>query len=223
VSTASADARDAATGIIAAGRRLGARGLISASEGNLSIRLDADTIAITPSGRRKDELTEDDIVIAGLDGREREARSASGLEPSSDLTIHLALYAAREDIRAVAHAHMPAALALTLGGEVPDPVALPETAHFIPRLPFVPFAEMGSVALATRIVDALTGQAPPPDVALLERHGAVSVGTDLTAAIDRLELVEVLCRTWRDSLLVRAARITLDRSRGRSSGTGPTG
>lgn len=223
MSPARAAARDAADRIVLAGRRLGSRGLISAGEGNLSIRLDADTIAITPSGRRKDELTEDDVVVARLDGREREARSASGLGPSSDLAIHLALYSARGDIGAVAHAHMPAALALTLGGEVPDPLALPETAHFIPRLPFVPFAEMGSVALATRIVDALTGQAPLPDVALLERHGAVAVGADLTAAVDRLELVEVLCRTWRDSLLVRAARITLDRSRGRSPGTGPTG
>jgi L-fuculose-phosphate aldolase len=223
VSPAHAAAREAASRIVVAGRRLGTRGLISAGEGNLSIRLDDDTIAITPSGRRKDELIEDDVVIARLDGRERDARSASGLGPSSDLTIHLALYAARDDIGAVAHAHMPAALALTLGGEVPDPVALPETAYFIPRLPFVPFAEMGSLALATRIVDALTGPAPPADVALLERHGAVAVAADVATAVDRLELVEVLCRTWRDSLLVRAARIALDRSRGRSSGTGPTG
>jgi L-fuculose-phosphate aldolase len=218
------DARGAAARIVVAGRRLGARGLISAGEGNLSIRLDERTIAITPSGRRKDELTEDDVVIARLDGNERDARSASGLGPSSDLTIHLALYAARDDLDAVAHAHMPAALALTLGGELPDPVALPETAYFIPRLPFVPFAEMGSLALASRIVDALTGDATPvPDVALLERHGAVAVAADLDVAVDRLELVEVLCRTWRDSLLVRAARITLDRERGRPSGTGPTG
>jgi hypothetical protein len=28
--------------------------------------------------------------------------------------------------------------------------------------------------------------------------------------VDRLELVEVLCRTWRDALVVRAARAALD-------------
>jgi ribulose-5-phosphate 4-epimerase/fuculose-1-phosphate aldolase len=44
---------------------------------------------------------------------------------------------------------------------------------------------------------------------LLERHGAVAVGRDPVQAVDRLELVEVLCRTWRDALLVRAARATL--------------
>ena len=36
------DERTAAAQIVAAGRRLGARGLISAGEGNLSIRLDGD-------------------------------------------------------------------------------------------------------------------------------------------------------------------------------------
>ena len=41
---------------------------------------------------------------------------------------------------------------------------------------------------------------------LLERHGAVAVGTNPAQAVDRLELVEVLCRTWRDALLIRAAR-----------------
>ena len=51
--------------------------------------------------------------------------------------------------------------------------------------------------------------APYADVVLLERHGAVAVGPDLATAIDRLELVEVLCRTWRDSLLIRAARATV--------------
>jgi hypothetical protein len=35
------------------------------------------------------------------------------------------------------------------------------------------------------------------------------VGTDPAHAVDRLELVEVLCRTWRDALLIRAARAGL--------------
>jgi L-fuculose-phosphate aldolase len=205
------DASTAAGRIVAAGRRLGARGLISAGEGNLSVRLDAGRVAMSPSGRRKDELTDDDIVIVPIGAGARDARSASGRGPSSDIAIHLALYAARPDIGAVVHAHLPASMALTLGGEVPDPDALPETAVHIPRLPFVPFGEMGSDELAARVAAALAeGPEPFPGAVLLERHGAVAVGADVTAAVDRLELVEVLCRTWRDALLVRAARATLD-------------
>ncbi len=200
----------AALAIIAGGRRLGSRGLISAGEGNLSIRLDGERLAFTPTGRRKDELEPDDIILVRRGHDERAARSPSGRAPSSDLAIHLAVHAARLDIGAVAHAHLPASMALTLAGEVPDPTALPETALLLPRLPVIPFAPMGSDELAGRIATALTdGPEPFATAVLLERHGAVAVGPDLETAIDRLELIEVLCRTWRDSLLVRAARRAL--------------
>ncbi len=66
---------------------------------------------------------------------------------------------------------------------------------------------MGSQELAERVAAALTAPPEPlADVVLLERHGAVAVGHDPETAVNRLELVEVLCRTWRDALLIRAAR-----------------
>ncbi|HKQ17106.1 MAG TPA: class II aldolase/adducin family protein [Solirubrobacterales bacterium] len=200
--------------IVAAGRRLGARGLIFAGEGNLSLRL-GDALLITPTGLRKDELEPDDLIVVPLAAED--AAGASSRRASSDLAIHRAVYAARTDVVAVVHAHLPAAMALTLAGEVPDPAVLPETALLLPRVPFVPFADAGSDELAAAIALALT-QPPVPlaDVALLERHGAVAVGSReqasaesegaaLDQAVNRLELLEVLCRTWRDALLIRAA------------------
>lgn len=196
--------------LIRSGRRLGGRGLISAGEGNLSIRLDESRILVTPTGRRKDELEADDLVIVRMDHPEALPRSRSGFAPTSDLAIHLAVHAARPDICAVVHAHLPAAMALTVAGEIPDPATLPETALFLPRLPYLSLGTPGSVELANRIATALTE--PPMPLAgavLLERHGAVAVGDDIDQAVDRLELVEVLCRTWRDALAIRAARVTL--------------
>jgi Ribulose-5-phosphate 4-epimerase and related epimerases and aldolases len=194
--------------LVAAGRRLGTRGLISAGEGNISVRLGADTLLITPTGLRKDELAPADTLIAPLQasGDAGPAASASGLRPSSDIAIHRAVYAARSDVHAVVHAHLPAAMALTLAGEVPDPAVLPETALLLPRLPYVPFGAPGSAELAARVAAAFAeGPEPLPGAVLLERHGAVAVGATVEQAVDRLELVEVLCRTWRDALLIRAA------------------
>ena len=212
------DLHAAADALIEAGRRLGARGLISASEGNLSLRLDADRLLITPSGRRKDELVRDDLVVIWLGHATADAMSRSGLRPSSDLAIHLAVHAARPELGAVAHAHLPASMALTLAGEIPDPGALPETAHFIPRLPYLAYGVMGSDELAGRIAVALS--APPEPLAnavLLERHGAIALGPEPAAAVNHLELVEVLCRTWRDALLnSRSARSRRYRDRTRS-------
>jgi len=209
--------------ICAAGRRLGSRGLISAGEGNLSLRLADGSLLTTPTGRRKDELAPEDLAVVPLDpGVGLKPR---GPHPSSDIAIHRAIYRARPDVVAVAHAHLPASMALTLAGEVPDPAVLPETAYHLPRLPLVPYGAMGSEELAARIAAALAPADPPLPVAvLLERHGAIAIGamgpavaeagtggiTDtlagaLVAAVDRLELVEVLCRTWLDAVLLRGA------------------
>lgn len=191
--------------VVAAGRRLGARGLISAGEGNISVLLADGTLLVTPSGRRKDELSPSDLLIVPRIAPEG-APNADGPRPSSDIAIHRAIYAARPDVLAVVHAHLPAAMALTLAGEVPDPAALPETALVFPSLPYIPFEAPGSAELAARIAEALgDGPEPLPGAVLLERHGAVAVGRSVEQAIDRLELVEVLCRTWRDALLIRGA------------------
>ena len=206
--------------ICAAGRRLGARGLIAAAEGNLSIRLGGagDMLLTTPAGRRKDELHPDDLAVVPLEPTS--SATPTGPRPSSDIAIHRAIYRARPDVVAVAHAHLPVSMALTLVGEVPDPAVLPETAHFLPVLPLVAFGAIDSDELAGRIATALAPTTPPlPGAVLLERHGALAVGsaTDddrsatsrdaaLTQAVDRLELIDVLCRVWRDTILLRVAR-----------------
>ena len=203
------DRPTAEAALLAAGRRLGARGLIRAGEGNLSVRLDAERWLVSPTGRRKDELGVDDLVVIRGDHEPRGARSASGLAPTSDLAIHLAVHAARPDIEAVVHAHLPASMALTAAGEIPDPALLPETALLLPTLPYLPFGEMGSQELADRVAAALSAGDPPANAVVLERHGAVAVGPSVEVAVDRLELIEVLCRATRDIMLIRAARMTL--------------
>jgi L-fuculose-phosphate aldolase len=199
--------------LAAAGARLAQHGLIVGAEGNLSVRLPGDRLLVTPTGRRKDELRPSDLVVVALapvDAATPNDRDAP--RPTSDIAIHRAIYAARPDVAAIVHAHVPAAMALTVAGEVPDPTALPETAFLLPRLPFVPFGAMGSQELADRIAAALAeGPEPLPRAALLERHGAVAVGSGppadaLVQAVDRMDLVDVLCRVWRDAKLLELAR-----------------
>ena len=208
--------------ICSAGRRLGAHGLIVAAEGNLSVRLAGGILLTSPTGRRKDELSPDDLSVVPLDPAV--GPPPSGPRPSSDIAMHRAVYRARPDVVAIAHAHMPVAMALSLAGEVPNPAVLPETALHFPVFPFVPYGAMGSEELAARIASALaSGEPPRPGAVLLERHGAVAVGTADTAgddasapgsaaieaaliqAVDRLEIVDVLCRVWRDAVLLRSA------------------
>lgn len=213
--TAESDLRAA---LVAAGRRLRAAGLVAATEGNLSVRLDAERLLITPSGRRKDELAEPDLLVVPVAADAAGATTAApGGTPSSDVAIHRAVYAARPDVGAVVHAHLPASMGLTLAREIPDTAALPETKLFLGSLPFLPFEQPGSAELAARVATAFESAGEDgrlPVAVLLERHGAVAAGLGggpaaVSEAVDRLELVEVLCRTWRDALLTRAARATV--------------
>lgn len=199
--------------MVAAGARLGASGLIVAAEGNLSIRV-GSTILVTPSGRRKDELRPDDMVEVELDPDPAAAgppdADPTSTRPSSDVAIHRAIYRARPDVTAIAHAHIAASLALTSVGLAPDPSDLPETHLFLPRLPVLPFMPMGSAPLAAAVVAAFTdpgtsGEEPLPGAVLLERHGAIAVGPDMETAGNRLELVDLLCRVHRDVILLRSA------------------
>ncbi|GIW20012.1 MAG: aldolase [Chloroflexota bacterium] len=193
----------ARTALVAACARLAARGLIVATEGNASVRLAGTDILVTPAGRRKDTLGPADLVVVGLvpdPARDAAVRP----RPTSDLAVHRAIYRACPDVRAVVHAHPPAALALTLAGEAPDPSLLPETAALLGALPVVPFAPPGSDELAERIATTLAGASSeqPARAVLLERHGVVALGASVEDALDRLELADLLCRVWRDARLL---------------------
>lgn len=198
---------DARAWIVGLGARLGAKGFVVAAEGNLSIRLD-DQVLITPTGRHKDMLRPEDLVLVPISVEGD--HGSGGLAPSSDLAIHRFIYAARSDVGAIIHAHLPVAMALTVAGVAPDPSSLPETALLLPRLPVVPYATAGSMGLAMSVAAALSDLGPGgdealPNACLLERHGAIAVGDDLDIAFDRLELAELLCRVHRDAVLLAAA------------------
>ncbi len=71
---------------------------------------------------------------------------------------------------------------------------------------------MGSQDLADRVAATHRRRREPGAVeaVILERHGAVAVGPDPGVAVDRLELIEVLCRTWLDALLRPGGARALD-------------
>ena len=86
--------------MIAAGEDFFRFGWASATSGNLSARLDDDTLVITATGQRLGELSSDDFVDVDLDA----APTDSGT-PSGDAPLHAALYRQFDDIGAVFHIH----------------------------------------------------------------------------------------------------------------------
>lgn len=176
-------ALDPREAVCAACRRLHARNLLAAGDGNLSVRLEDGRMLTTPSGINKDRLRPEDLALLGPDGA---AQSGS---PSSEVLLHLAIYRACPEARAVAHAHPPTAIAWTLARPELEALpcdALPEVILATGGIPVVPYARPGTRELAEGVVPFLAQHR----LMLLARHGAVAWGESLDEACDGLERVE---------------------------------
>ena len=98
--------------LVSSGRTLLARGLLSQTSGNLSIRVSPDEVCITPSGMEYDRLEPADMALTGTDGTLREGRYA----PSSETPLHCLVYDSRPDVSAIVHTHSPYATTLAILG-----------------------------------------------------------------------------------------------------------
>jgi len=172
--------------LVEACRRLHGRGLIGAGEGNVSCRLGPDRLLVTPSGANKGYLCPADLVVVDGEGRVVRGRG----RPSSELLMHLAAYRARPDAAAVVHAHPLAAVAFTVAGLPPPNALLPEAVLVLGEVAVAPFATPGTGEVPRSLAGLWAGH----DVLLLERHGALALGRDLSQAFDRIETLERVCR-----------------------------
>ncbi len=180
--------------LMRAGRVLERRGMIVASEGDLSARITPDRLLITRRGRRIGDLTPRDFVDLGL-GEPLDSQGRAAASPEH--RTHLAAYAARPDIEALVHAHPPGLSAFAVRGEAPSLRALDEARDAIHALAVVPYAPSGTETLARAVAAALSGAdgAPASDVLILRNHGALAVGGSVEEALARLEIAEHLAMT----------------------------
>ena len=166
--------------------RLIADGLAVGAAGNMSVRV-GDLVVITPSGVRYSQLIPSDMCVVTLAGEEVEARDT----PSSELPMHLAVYAAT-NAAAVVHTHSAEVIALSVSCD-----ELPAIHYAITGLGgpvrVAGYTRFGSAGLADAAVKALTGRS----AAILENHGAICYGKTLTEAYDRALLLEWLARVYR--------------------------
>ena len=194
--------------LIRAGKVLERRGMVVATDGDLSARFDNASLVITRRGRRKGELTPRDFVEMAL----TEAEDSPSREAAAgEHRLHVAAYGARPDVEGVVHAQPVALTAFGLRGELPNFMAFDEARTFIGPIAIVPYHPAGSDALANAVGIALMGEgsarrpitpgvpltAPPgaPNLVLLRNHGALAVGETVDQALSRLEVAEHLAAT----------------------------
>jgi len=173
--------------IVEVGRRLWSRGLVGGSEGNISVRVDEGRLVATPSGLCKGFLEPDDLVVVDLGGR---LLAGTG-RPSSELKMHLEVYARRDEVRAVVHAHPPTATGFAIAGRPMDDCVVPEVIATLGRVPIVPYGTPSTREVAEGIVPYVTSH----DALLLANHGAVTYAATLAAATNAMESIEQAARS----------------------------
>ena len=166
-------------------RQLAAHGLIAGRDGNVSVRLGADRVLVTPSGFIKSLVTAADMVEVDFTGK---PRRKSSRKPTSELDLHLRILRHRPDVRAVVHAHPPAATGFAVAGQEIPGNLLPELIFVVGPVPLVPFGMPGTPELGDRIVPYLEDRRH--QALLLANHGAVTLGKTLDEAWIRMESLE---------------------------------
>ena len=174
------------------------KGYVSAYEGNFSVRLPDGTILVTPSRKNKGRLAPDDLVLLDADGKPRPGQGT----PSSELRLHLALYASRDEAMAVAHAHPTHATAFAVAGRELCVDCMPETFVELGRVPLLPYGTPGT----SELPDSLGAQTSIANAFLLAQHGVVTVGRDIDEAYYRLEMVEQAARIYYMAEILGGAR-----------------
>lgn len=163
-------------------KRLAERGMIAATDGNVSCRLDRDRFLITPGGRHKRDLESSDLVVI-----DRAGAVIGGFgTPSSEVRMHLCVYRARPDVHAVVHAHPPMLTALTLAGIQFSADLLPEVWLSVGPVPTAPYATPST----DEVPRAIEGLLEDHDALLMERHGSLTFAKTLKEAYLRLEKME---------------------------------
>ena len=153
--------------VVATLRRMEAAGLVRGTEGNVSARA-GELIAVSPTSLPYATLRAEEVALVTATGELVEGR-----EPTVELPLHLAVYAARSDVGAVVHTHSPCAT----------------------ERPAVPLAEgeSGTPGLGAAVVAA----AGDGHAVVMRNHGPVCFGHDLAEALERALALEESARAYR--------------------------
>lgn len=166
--------------------RLYERGLTTISGGNISMLCEGNVL-MTPSGLDKGRLKGKQIVIMTMEGE----NLTPDLNPTIEKDMHLAIYKANADVKAIVHAHPVTATAFTSTDKAISTDMLGELYALLREPGRVGYATMGTKSLADQVGEA----AKEYRVMLMNNHGVLSTGANILEAFDRIELLEIAAKT----------------------------
>ena len=177
-----------ANNICKIGRNIWNRQFCAGNEGNISVRLNQNDVACTPTGISKGFLTEEMIGIVSY---QTGLQTFGSYKMTSEVKIHLAIYEKCPDVNAIIHAHPPHASAFALAGiNLPEAIH-PEAEVFLGRVQFAKYATPSKMELAETLIPLLT---PATNTIIMQNHGVVCFSNSLEDAYYKLEILDAYCK-----------------------------
>ncbi len=173
--------------IIAVGKKLWQRQYVDGNGGNISYRLADGAVLCTPTLVSKGDLKRKDMSLVDLDGNQL----TSGPPRTSEIFLHLEIYKAVPEAKAVVHCHPPHATAYAITGRVPPTCIVPEFEVFVGRVAISPYETPGTKAFAETILPYVKKH----NTVLLTNHGIVCWADTVTHAEWCAEVLETYCWT----------------------------
>jgi len=173
--------------ICSVGRKLWMRQFVDGNGGNISYRSGPNEVLCTPTLVSKYDLTPDDIGLTDLEGMQ-----IAGSKPrTSELLLHLEIYKAVPEAKAVVHCHPPHATAYAITGRVPPNLVIPEFEVFVGKVAISPYETPGTKAFAETVLPYVKQH----NTVLLSNHGIVCWADTVTHAEWYAEVLETYCWT----------------------------
>ncbi len=166
------------------GRRMYARNMVAANDGNISVRINDEEILCTPTGVSKGFMTPDYICKVDFKGNIIEANDS--FKPSSEIKMHLRVYTKRPDVQSVVHAHPSYATSFAIAGIPLKQPIMPEAVISLGSVPLAPYGTPSTEEIPDSIELFLANY----NAVLLQNHGALTWAKDLMTAYMKMETLE---------------------------------
>lgn len=167
--------------IIDCGKDMSRSELVQGSWGNISLRLNPDTMLITPSGMDYFSIRTEDIVRMNI----HNLKYGMQRKPSSEYRLHAALYRRYPECNAIIHTHsngISAFAAAHAGFRISEP----PMDQLIGDMHCSEYRTPGTDELCDSIMEAIEGS----HACIIANHGAIFYGNDLDVTLAIANAVE---------------------------------
>lgn len=195
---------EAKQNILEIGRRMYAKNFVASNDGNISCKVSENTLWCTPTGVSKGFMTDDMLVLMDTDGNV----IRGNYKPSSEMKMHLRVYKENPNVKAVVHAHPPAATSYAIAGLPLNRAILTESVMGIGEIPLAPYAMPGT----EEVPDSIAPFVNTHNGCLLANHGALTWAGDVMTAWMRMESIEyyALVSMYTKGLIGQVHELTCD-------------